>query len=492
MSPLAWAPPGPYVGPLRTGDSVLADRYELDHEIGRGGMGAVWLAHDTLLDRTVAIKQIGKNGGSAPDFDRAEREAHLAARVNHHGVVAVFDLVYEDGGQWLVMEHVDGPTLGALVTERGAIEPDEMARIVEQVAGALAAAHDHGIVHRDVKPSNILLTRSGAAKLSDFGIARAQADASLTQTGLVTGSPAYLSPEVATGQTATAASDVWSLGATVFHALSGRAPYEVGDNVLATMYRIVNEEPPRLEDSGHLGELVTSMMQQDPGSRPTMLEVQSIVAGQSSPTTAGIAATQTMAAMSAEADPTPTSAFRPLAVPVVRIPAIPEHHRRLWWAGGAVAALLATVLLAATVGARSPAVDIAAASPKATTETKAAPDPTPTPPQEEASPVAETDPEVARIEGFATDYLTAASNNPKDGFAMLTEKYQKKSGGFEGYNDFWSDVSNLDVTSVEGDPKKKTVAYTYSYDFDDDDRRTEKVVLKLKEKDSSYLIDGAS
>ena len=451
-------------------------------------MGAVWLARDTLLGRTVAIKQIGKSGGSAPDFDRAEREAHLAARVNHHGVVAVFDLVYEDGGQWLVMEHIDGPTLGALVAERGAIESDDMARIVEQVAGALAAAHDHGIVHRDVKPSNILLTSSGAAKLSDFGIARAQADASLTQTGLVTGSPAYLSPEVATGQTATAASDVWSLGATIFHALSGRAPYEVGDNVLGTMYRIVNEEPPRLEGSGHLADLVASMMQQDPAARPTMLEVQSIAAGQPSPTTGGVAATQTMAATTAEPDPTPTSAFRPLAVPVVRIPAIPEHQRRFWWAGAGVAAVVATVLIAATVGARSPAVDASVASPQAT-ETTAAPDPTPTP-KEEVSPAAETDPDVARIEGFATDYLAAASSDPETGFAMLTPKYQKKSGGFEGYNDFWSKVSNIDVASVEGDPKKKTVTYTYSYDFRGDDRRTETVVLKLKEKDGTYLIDG--
>ncbi|MGB9012880.1 MAG: serine/threonine-protein kinase [Aeromicrobium sp.] len=466
---------------------MLADRYELDHEIGRGGMGSVWLAHDTLLDRTVAIKQIGKNGGSAPDFDRAEREAHLAARVNHQNVVAVFDLVHEDGGQWLVMEHVDGPTLGAWVSERGPIDPDDMARIVQQVAGALAAAHDHDIVHRDVKPSNILLTGHGVAKLSDFGIARAQADASLTQTGLVTGSPAYLSPEVATGQLATSASDVWSLGATIFHALSGRAPYEVGDNVLGTMYRIVHEEPPRLEESGHLGELVAAMMQQDPALRPTMLEVQSIAAGQPSPTTVGIAATQTMAAMSAAADPTPTSAFRPLAGPVVRIPTIPQHQRRLWWAGGAVAALLAAVLLAATVGARSPAVDAAEASPGATTETKTAPDPTPTP-TKEPSPVAETDD--ARIERFATDYLTAASSNPADGFAMLTEKYQKKSGGFEGYNDFWSQVSNPDVATVQGDAKKKTATYTYSYDFGDNDRRTETVVLKLKEEDGTYLIDG--
>ena len=452
-------------------------------------MGAVWLARDTLLDRTVAIKKIGTFGGGAPDLERAEREAHLAARVNHQNVVAVFDLVEHDGAQWLVMEHVDGPTLAALVAERGAVEPEEMAPVVEQVAGALAAAHDHGIVHRDVKPSNILLTRGGVAKLSDFGVARAQADASLTQTGLVTGSPAYLSPEVATGQTATSASDVWSLGATIFHALSGHAPYQVEDNVLGTMYRIVNEDPPRLEDAGHLGALVAAMMQHDPDARPTMLEVQSIAAGEPAATMVSPAVTQAMAAVTTEAEPTPTSAFRPLGAPVVRIPTIPHNQRRLWWAGGAAVALLAIVLLAATVGSGSPALDVPAATASASAE-KSTPAPTPTSsPTPEASPVAEADPEVSRIEGFATDYLTAASNDPETGFEMLTEKYQKKSGGFEGYNNFWSGVSNLDVAAVQGDPKKKTVAYRYSYDYNGE-RRTEDVVLKLKEKDDSYLIDG--
>ena len=467
---------------------MLADRYELGREIGRGGMGAVWLAHDTLLDRTVAIKQIGKVDGGAPDVDRAQREAHLAARVNHHNVVGVFDLVDEDGVQWLVLEHVDGPTLAALVAERGSIDAAALAPVVEQVAGALAAAHEHGIVHRDVKPSNILLTRAGMAKLSDFGVARAQADASLTQTGLVTGSPAYLAPEVATGQTATSASDVWSLGATIFHALSGHAPYEVGDNVLSTMYRIVNDEPPRLENSGHLGALVAAMMQQDPDARPTMTQVQSVAAGQEASTTVHFSATQTMSAVVAEADPTPTSAFRPLADPVPAPSGALAGWRRTHVAAVAAAAVVVAVLLATTWD-RSPVVDVPNAS-VAATPTTAAPTPDPTP-TEEATPIAETDPEVARLEGFASDYLTAASNNPEEGFAMLTKKYQKKSGGFDGYSGFWSKVSNLDLASVKGDTKKQTVAYTYSYDYEGE-RRTEDVVLKLKKQGDTFLIDGAA
>ena len=132
------------------------------------------------------------------------------------------------------------------------LTPDQAAPLLRQAADALAAAHAAGIVHRDVKPSNILVTPDGQVKLSDFGIARAQADASLTQTGLVTGSPAYLAPEVASGQQATAASDVWSLGATMYHALAGRPPYDVGENLLGALYRIVHEEPPRLRRLGRL------------------------------------------------------------------------------------------------------------------------------------------------------------------------------------------------------------------------------------------------
>ena len=245
---------------------MIGGRYSLDREIGRGGMGAVWLGRDEVLGREVAIKRIGHQpGGTSPDLVRAEREARIAARVNHPHVVAVFDLVQEGDQQWLVMEYVDGPTLAELIREQGPMSPDRAAAILAQAAEALSAAHAAGVVHRDVKPSNILVTPEGQVKLSDFGIARAEADASLTQTGLVTGSPAYLAPEVASGQLATPASDVWSLGATLFHTLAGEPPYDVGDNVLGALYRIVHEEPPRLDDAGWLAPLVAVVDDPRPG-----------------------------------------------------------------------------------------------------------------------------------------------------------------------------------------------------------------------------------
>ena len=185
----------------REGQPVIAGRYTLEREVGRGGMGVVWLARDEVLGRLVAMKRVGMfPGGNDPDLERAAREARLAATLNHPHVVAVFDLVTDGDEQWLVMEYVDCVTLGGLVKRDGPLDPDLAARLVGQAAQALAAAHAAGIVHRDVKPANILVTAADQVKLTDFGIARAVADASLTQTGLVTGSPAYLAPEVASGQ----------------------------------------------------------------------------------------------------------------------------------------------------------------------------------------------------------------------------------------------------------------------------------------------------
>lgn len=480
---------------------MLDGRYELDREIGRGGMGSVWLGRDTVLGRAVALKQIGMApGGGALDLDRAEREAHLAARINHQNVVAVFDLVADGGLQWLVMEHIDGPTLAGLIAEHGAYDPEALAPVVMQVAGALAAAHEHGIVHRDVKPSNILLTRDGIAKLSDFGIARAQADASLTQTGLVTGSPAYLSPEVATGRTATAASDVWSLGATVFHSLAGHPPYEVGDNVLGAMYRIVHEDPPRLEGGGLLAPLVEAMMQRDPDARPTMAEVERAVTGSATalvdpghaaePTVAlDLEATQGFSPFAEDAGPRPTTAFRPLGEPIaspVEIPSADDaandnNHRgrgprRLWLAAGAVAAIIIITAFAVIPGGKDHTVDTPSAKGGSGQST---------------SPSADKTPTAKALEGFAADYLVTASNDPDEGFALLTPGYQQESGGLPGYTAFWGGVSGLDVQTVRGNPESLTVSYTYAYDFGGS-RRTEAVTLQLEKSGDSFLISGTA
>ncbi len=253
---------------------MIAGRYRLEREIGRGGSGTVHLALDEVLGRQVAIKRVGRIPGSDdPALERAEREARLAAALNHPHVVSVFDLVDDDDVRWLVMEYVDGQTLSERVRVSGPLDATDAATLLSQVADALVEAHDNGIVHRDVKPSNILIAH-GAAKLNDFGIARSTEDASLTQTGLVTGSPAYLAPEVASGSSATPASDVWSLGATLYHAVTGKPPYEVGDNLIGALYKIVHEDPPRLPEAHPLSGLLSVMMTREPEHRWPMRRVR--------------------------------------------------------------------------------------------------------------------------------------------------------------------------------------------------------------------------
>ena len=237
----------------------------------------MWRGRDEVLGRVVALKRIGLlPGDDHPDVARAEREARLSARLNHPHVVAVFDMVHDEQSDehWLVMEYVDGVTLSRLVQERGPLSPDDAAPLLWQAADGLTAAHAAGITHRDVKPSNVLIDAAGNAKILDFGIARVETDASLTRTGLMTGSPAYLAPEIASGHRGDSSADVWSLGATTFHVLAGRPPYDIGDHVLGALYRIVNDDPPRLPDAGWMAPLLENTMVKDPAQRWSMEEVR--------------------------------------------------------------------------------------------------------------------------------------------------------------------------------------------------------------------------
>src|SRR6188472_1990511 len=271
-------------------------------------MGEVWLAEDILLRRRVAAKRIGAlPGTSDADLDRVRREAQVSARLHHEHVVVVFDLVEDAGQHWLVMEYVESENLAELVRRGGPLSPDAAATLIAQAAAALAAAHEAGIVHRDVKPSNILVTPEGQAKLGDFGIARLEADQQLTRTGLLVGSPGFLAPEVAGGSPATPASDMWSLGATIFHAVEGHSPYEtVEGNVIGTLYRIVNEPVPQPEHAGWLTPLIGQLMRHDPNSRWDSTRAAAYLAGGPD----GGLATQTMALAEVPPGPLPVPAAR--------------------------------------------------------------------------------------------------------------------------------------------------------------------------------------
>ena len=469
---------------------MIAGRYSLDREVGRGGTGAVWLGRDEVLGREVAIKRVGVvPGGSSPDLVRAEREARIAARVNHPHVVAIFDLVEDDDQQWLVMEYVEGRNLADLVRDQGPMSPDEAAAILAQAAEALSAAHAAGVVHRDVKPSNILVTADGDVKLSDFGIARATADATLTQTGMVTGSPAYLAPEVASGQQATAASDVWSLGATLFHTLSGRPPYDVGDNVLGALYRIVHEETPQLENAGWLAPLLASSMVHDPAARWSMAEVSEFLragAGAARPSTAPLRVVPPPP--EEPVDPTEVLTPAPVEPPAPAAPPPARRPRRSggvlpWLVGAGVIALVVMIgLLLYYNNQDSPEPPAADPTGQTSKNTPRTTDPT--------DPTDPTEPSAAEMEEFAEQYVTTAASDPDAGFALLTPEYQEASGGLEGYAGFWGTVTNPRILDVQADPDNLTVTYTYRYNQGGEGNITETVTLQLVQEDGGYRIAG--
>ena len=472
---------------------MIAGRYSLEREIGRGGMGAVWLATDELLGREVALKRIGLlPGADRVDLARAEREAQLAARLNHPHVVAVFNLVIdpETDSRWLVMEYVEGTTLAQLVKEQGPLSPDDAAPLLWQAADALVAAHAAGIVHRDVKPSNILVDRRRRVKLNDFGIARTAADPSLTQTGLVTGSPAYLAPEVAAGGRGDEAVDVWSLGATAYHVLSGHPPYDFGDNMLGGLYRLVNEEPPRLADAGWMAPLLEGTMAKDPARRWSMAQVRDFLAGPDARVTPAAPA-NTIPVAAPPADETSTTQVlgaAPQAPAGPTAPAAPPRRPVNKVLAGAV--LLALVLVLGLVlffvlPDREPDQGTANESPSDSPSSSPSASPSASPSSQPSEPA---EPTARGMETFARDYVAAISTDPDTAWTMLTPKFQAESGGLAKYRDFWSDVGDAQILSVSADPRTLVVSYRVRFANFGTGRRP--TVLVLVYDGDRYLING--
>ncbi|MEU8518947.1 protein kinase [Streptomyces sp. NPDC048577] len=259
----------------------LAGRYRIVRRLGRGGMGVVWLAVDEVLGREVAVKELRTfTDAAGPELDelrvRLSREARAAARVSHPGVVAVHDVAEHEGRPFVVMERVDGPSLDDVLAERGVLDPPEAARIGANVLEALAAAHAVGVLHRDVKPGNILLDRSGRVALTDFGIAALEnpGDGSatrLTRSGEIIGSLDYLAPERAQGRDAVPASDVWAVGVTLYAAVEGSTPFR-RPAAWSTLNAIVTDPVPGPRRAGPLTEVLLRLLAKDPGSRPDASE----------------------------------------------------------------------------------------------------------------------------------------------------------------------------------------------------------------------------
>jgi len=268
--------------PLAHPGLLIAERYRLLTQIGVGAMGAVWLATDQLLSRQVALKQVVLEPGLDPRQasearQRILREGRIAARLQHPHAVAVYDVTMQDGEPWLVMEYLRARSLATVLTMDGLLADRAAARIGAQLADALHAAHRNGIVHRDVKPGNVLVTADGTVKLADFGIARASGDITVTQTGVLTGTPDYFAPEVARGAPPTPEADVFSLGATLYISVEGQPPFGVGDNPLTQLHVVAAGEIRPPTQAGRLTPALVRLLDLDPDTRPTAMQARAML-----------------------------------------------------------------------------------------------------------------------------------------------------------------------------------------------------------------------
>ncbi|MFJ7137486.1 serine/threonine-protein kinase [Streptomyces fungicidicus] len=283
-------PGNPYAAPARVvppqpqndepgAGRLIAGRYRLLAKLGHGGMGTVWRAKDETVDREVAVKE-PRVPEHLPERERANasermrREARAAARLDHPAVVNVHDVAVVDGRPWIVMELVQGRSLGAVLQEEGTLSAREAARVGLEVLGALEAAHAAGILHRDVKPDNVLLGRYDRVVLTDFGIAQIEGETSLTDTGGFVGSPEYIAPERVLGQRPGPASDLWSLGVVLYAATEGVSPFR-RSNTPATLQSVLNATPAAPASArGPLAEIITGLLQKDPARRPNAAQVR--------------------------------------------------------------------------------------------------------------------------------------------------------------------------------------------------------------------------
>jgi serine/threonine-protein kinase len=335
-------------------ETLAGGRYRIEGILGRGGMASVYLARDAELDRPVAVKVLAEHLADTPGFrERFVREARLAAQLSHPNVVQVFDVGEDEGRPFIVMEYVEGTTLGEEVKQRGPLEPTEVVDLALQVCGGLEHAHAAGLVHRDIKPQNLLLRADGTVKIADFGIARAAETTKLTQIGSVLGTAAYLSPEQALGEEVTAAADIYSLGCVLFELLTGRTPYvfktlpelvtKHREEAIEPLREVRPDVPERLEAA------VMHALARNPAYRPESAAAlaQELAAASPEPPTQALPRPTSVDAKKVAASPTRVRTT-PMAPPPRRDFALPRG-RGLWLT---LAALIAAVAVAIGLAAR--------------------------------------------------------------------------------------------------------------------------------------------
>ena len=528
--------------------ALIADRYRLLRRIGSGGMGVVWEGMDERLERRVALKQFYRQSeGSSREAElanqRALREARLTARLQHPHAVPVFDAVEQDGQLWLIMQFIPSITLAAVLQESGPLQPNEAAKVGAEVASALAAAHAVGIVHRDVKPGNILITDDGTALISDFGIARALGDATLTSSGMIHGTPAYLAPEVARGGEADFASDVFSLGSTLYSALEGRPPFGIDDNTMALLHRVASGQFTPPQHSGVLTPVILQMLSTEPDARPEMSAVTEHLAHLA---VGGPLDTTVVAPIPAadepqvaennpsqlQTNPSAGTAAESQWAPAVhdQPPSQPARRRGLAAAVAVVAligiGILVTALLVNDRRVADPSADtprassavpastsLATSSASSAQSAPSAASPTPqasapqhrpapkTTPQTKTrtqtkapttAPTVRGTPTAAELRRAITSYYALMPRNTDAAWPRMTSSYQTNhAGGRQAYQRFWDAIGKVTVADVSGTPPDSARA-TLTYYFKDGRVVRERTAYGLVQEDGILKISSST
>ncbi|WP_103336795.1 serine/threonine-protein kinase [Amycolatopsis sp. CA-126428] len=463
----------------------IRDRYRLLEPIGGGAMGTVWRAQDEKLDRTVAIKELllphdHDEQRTQEAKNRAMREARIAARLQHSHAITVFAVLEEEDRPWLVMEYLPSKSLALVLGEEPATVDDAI-RVGVQISSALAGAHRAGVVHRDVKPANILVSEDGTAKITDFGISRAIGDVKLTATGEIAGTPAYLAPEVARGEDADFAADVFSLGATLYAAVEGQSPYGTADNPIALLYKASSGEIVPPEKAGRLTPLLLRMLASEPAERPSMDEVEQELLAllpDAEPGDSVLAAT--VPETEPPAVPTVPAA---VSVPAGEVTTVSPGARKGLIAVGAGAALLCVAVVVAillVVRQRAPQDNNVAAPPPASassTSASATPStqpstPAPSSPPTSATSAPSTAPTSQTVSTVASsktpvDALTAyyglLPSNPAAAWDLLTPHFRaSRNQTYETYKSFWGRYKSVQVSGAkEVGPNRVSAHVTY-------------------------------
>ncbi len=532
--------------------AVVAGRYQLGRRIGSGAMGIVWQAHDERLHRTVAVKQLLLQPGlSAAQAEEARRrcmrEGRIAARLTHPNAITVYDVAEHDGDPWLIMEYLPSKSLATVLSEQGTLPPTEAARIGAQVASALVAAHAAGIVHRDIKPANVLLGEDGTVKITDFGISRATGDVTVTATGMLAGTPAYLAPEVAKGEDPKPAADVFSLGSTLYTAVEGHSPFGLSENTLALLYAVAAGKitPPR--QAGPLTALLMQLLRVEPSERPSLTTTRdsllAVAEGRQPMLNAAAAPTDRIAGNRLPQRPpgpplgpptpprqqpppqwpgqTPPDGTRldanPFAEPapsgpILRDP-VPTPPPRPASTGGSnnrvrsivltvlaiIAAALVGILVASLLsgggddnsgqGSQEPTSQQETPQDTGTGSTEDEETPSETPSETESEePPSDEAPEPDDYEDAVRDYYALLPDNPDEAWQQMTPNAQSQGGGPDAYRQFWDGVKSVEVlrTSVAGNQVTAVLRFVDN----GDSTSTEQYQLTLVAQGEELLIDS--